>query len=292
MLRRMTRVPLATIETMIRWIEDNLDRPLDLDRIAAHAGYSPFHFSRLFVIETRRSVMAYVRARRLVRGAKRLLAEPELRLVDLASDCGFDSQEAFTRAFRRLFGASPRRFRSGFAVSPIEGQYPMSLSSSAVAVSLLPEPVVCAAFRVAGVSRRFDDATKAEIHQLWSQLVAALPLPGQADDRRSYGVISRVDRHEGSFAYLAGVRVDPAMPLPAGVDCIDIAAATHAVFRIVLDGGPVHLQMKAAMARIWSELIPRSGLVLAEGPDFESYDNRVSLTEPGAIVDIHVPIRV
>lgn len=289
----MTDVPLATIELMIRWIEENLDQPLDLDRIAARAGYSPFHFSRLFVQQTQRSVMAYVRARRLVRAAKRLLAEPDLRLVDLAAASGFDSQEAFTRAFRRLFGASPHRFRSGFDVSPIEGQYPMALSSSAaVAVTLLPQPVFCEAFRVAGLARRFDAASKAEIPQLWSRLVASLPLPGQTEERRSYGVVSSVDREEGSFVYLAGFRVAPGAPLPDGFEAVDIAAGPHAVFRIVLDGGPVHLQIKAAMARIWGELIPRSGLILAEGPDFESYDNRVPLTEPGAAVDLYVPIRV
>ncbi|MBO9689056.1 MAG: helix-turn-helix domain-containing protein [Mitsuaria chitosanitabida] len=101
-------------------------------------------------------------------------------MVELALDCGFDSQEAFTRAFKRLFGVSPGRFRTGFAVAPLEGQFPMSepLERSANVLQL-PDLVTLPAFRVAGPSRRFDDSSKAQIPQLWSALIGRLPFEGQ-----------------------------------------------------------------------------------------------------------------
>ena len=95
------------------WIEQHLDEPLTLEQVAARAGLSPYHFSRLFTARMGRSVMAHVRGRRLVRGARRLCDDPGLKLVELALDCGFESQEAFTRAFKRVFGVSPGRFRNG-----------------------------------------------------------------------------------------------------------------------------------------------------------------------------------
>ena len=112
--------PTDPFIALVAWIEQQLDDPLTLERIALRAGLSPYHFSRLFTARMGRSVMAHVRGRRLVRGARRLCDEPDLKLVDLAFDCGFESQEAFTRAFKRVFGVSPGRFRSGFAVEPRE----------------------------------------------------------------------------------------------------------------------------------------------------------------------------
>ena len=280
------------LEDIIEWIEQNLDHPLTLDQIAAQANLSTFHFSRLFTARMSRSVMAYVRGRKLVRGARRLGDEPDLQLVDLAFDCGFESQEAFTRAFKRVFGVSPGRFRSGFAVEPIEGQYPMTISTdTSAAVARLPELVTLEAFRVAGPSRRFDEATKAEIPQLWSGLIGALPFAGQAKSWATYGVVSGVGQGDGCFEYMAGVGVEADCVPPAGFSTIEIPAATYVVFRITLDGSALHPQVKRAMAAIWGELVPASGLELAGGPDFELYDGRFDPMKAGSVIDFHIPVK-
>jgi AraC family transcriptional regulator len=277
---------------VVDWIEQHLDDALSVETIAARAGLSPYHFSRLFSAAMGRGVMAHVRGRRLVRAARRMADDPGLRLVDLALDCGFDSQEAFTRAFARLFGVAPGRFRRGFSVTPIEGQYPMTMPTSDVSVAQLPDLVAREAFIVAGPSARFDDGTKAEIPQLWSRLMGALPLAGQAPGWTSYGVVWNVDRAEGGFDYMAGVEMLDAAVLPAGFAAKRIPAASYAVFRIVLTGGAVHPQLKSAMATIWGELVPASGLVVADGPDFERYDSEFVPTRPGAVIDFYLPVEV
>jgi AraC family transcriptional regulator len=285
------RIAANDLAGTLTWIEHHLDEPLSLDRIAAQAGLSAYHFSRLFTARMGRSVIAHVRGRRLMRGAQRLLAEPDLTLVALALDCGFESQEAFTRAFTRQFGVSPGRFRKGFSATPLEGQFPMSLPNDvAVTVTRLPDLVHLDAFTVAGPSRRFDVANKAEIPQLWSRLIGALPFEGQRESWATYGVVWAVDRSEGSFSYLAGVGVTDAARPPQGFDTIALPAATYAVFRIVLNGGPLHPQIKAAMAKIWGELVPASGLRVVDGPDFECYDGEFAPTRAGATIDFHVPV--
>lgn len=275
------------------WIEAHLDAPLTLGEIAAQAGLSPYHFSRVFSARMGRSVMAHVRARRLIRGARRMVEDPDLRLIDLALDCGFESQEAFTRAFVRIFGVSPGRFRRGFAVTPLEGQYPMTASvPGAASVVRLPNLKTLGAFTVAGPSRRFDGATKSTIPQLWPRLIGALPFAGQTPGWVTYGVVWNSDREEGTFEYMAGVGVEPDAVPPAGFEIKPIPAATYVVFRITLDGGPLHPQVKAAMATIWGEQFPATGLTLAESPDFELYDSEFAPTTPGAIIDFHVPVQV
>ena len=276
---------------VIAGIEQRLDQRLTLAQVAARAGLSPFHFSRLFTARMGRSVMAHVRGRRLVRGARRLCDEPGLQLIDLAFDCGFDSQEAFTRAFKRVFGVSPGRFRSGFAVEPIEGQYPVTVPSQTASVVLLPELATLPAFHVAGPARRFDEATKAGIPQLWSALVGALPFPGQVRSWATYGVVSGVEASDGGFQYLAGVGVEPDCAPPPGFSMMEIPAATYAVFRITLDGSALHPQVKQAMAAVWGEMLPASGLTLAGGPDFERYDGRFDPLEAGSVIDFHVPVQ-
>ena len=109
---------------LVAWIEQHLDEPLALEQLAARAGLSPYHFSRLFTARMGRSAMAHVRGRRLVRGARRLCEEPDLKLVELALDCGFESQEAFTRAFKRVFGVSPGRFRTDSPSNPSKDSSP------------------------------------------------------------------------------------------------------------------------------------------------------------------------
>ena len=276
---------------LVGWLEQQLDQPLTLEQVAARAGLSPYHFSRLFTARMGRSVMAHVRGRRLVRGARRLCDEPELKLVELAFDCGFESQEAFTRAFKRVFGVSPGRFRTGFAVEPIEGQYPMNAPAAHTAsVVRLPELASFAAFRVAGPARLFDEATKAEIPQLWSVLIGALPFAGQTPSWATYGVVSSVDKGEGCFRYMAGVGVTPECEPPPGFTAMEIPAATYAVFRITLDGSALHPQVRQAMAAIWGELLPQSGMKVVDGPDFELYDGRFDPQKAGSVIDFHVPV--
>lgn len=276
---------------VLAWIERELDQPLTLARIAARAGLSPYHFSRLFTARMGRSVMAHVRARRLVRCARRLCEEPGLKLVDLAFDCGFESQEAFTRAFRRVFGVAPGRFRSGFAVAPLEGQYPMTAPTTPTpAVERLPGLANLPAFHVAGPARLFDEASKAEIPRLWSALVGRLPFAGQVKSWATYGVVEGVDGAEGTFRYMAGVGVEPGCVPPPGFSTMEIPAATYAVFRITLDGSALHPQVKRAMAVIWGELVPAAGLRVAEGPDFELYDGRFDPLAAGSVIDFHIPV--
>ncbi len=277
----------------LSWIEQHLNESLTLDAIAARAGFSSYHFSRLFTARMGHSVMSHVRGRRLVKAAQRLLADPDLKLIDLAFDCGFESQEAFTRAFKRTFGVAPGRFRSGFAVAPAEGQFPMRIPDQLEAnVVQLPDFVRRERFVVAGFSRRFDEATKSSIPQLWAQLIGRLPFDGQEANWATYGVVWSANKLDGSFSYMAGVGLKPGAAIPAGLECKELPKASYVVFRITLTGAPVHPQLKAAMGVIWGELIPASGLRIADGPDFELYDSQFTPNRPGAVIDFHVPVKV
>jgi len=99
------------IEGVLAYIEERLDDDLELDELARVAGFSGYHFHRIFKGLVGESVARYVRRLRLERAAFRL-RHATTPVVHLALEAGYDSHEAFTRAFRGHFGVAPSRFRA------------------------------------------------------------------------------------------------------------------------------------------------------------------------------------
>jgi AraC-like DNA-binding protein/GNAT superfamily N-acetyltransferase len=94
----------------ILYLESNLTEPASVAEAAALVGYSRYHFSRTFLERIGITPAAYLRKRRLTE-AGRELATTSKRILDIALDYQFQSQEAFTRSFKREFGVSPGIYR-------------------------------------------------------------------------------------------------------------------------------------------------------------------------------------
>lgn len=99
------------IQDALKYIELNLCGELSLDEIAAATGFSKFYFHRIFQSETGMPVYDYIRKRRLA-GAAVLLRTTDLSILDIAVNFCFESQEAFTRAFKSVYVLPPGRYRS------------------------------------------------------------------------------------------------------------------------------------------------------------------------------------
>jgi AraC family transcriptional regulator len=94
------------------YIQKHLDEELPLDRLARVAHFSPYHFHRVFKALVGEGVSEYVRRLRLESAAV-ALKTTDRGVVRVALDAGYGTHEAFTRAFRQLFGVSPTQFRAG-----------------------------------------------------------------------------------------------------------------------------------------------------------------------------------
>lgn len=92
---------------------DSVGDPLALDRLAASASYSSYHFDRIFRQLTGFSAVEYQRKRRLRRAAHLLRHEPDVPVGRIAQDCGFPSNAAFAKAFRQQFAMSAKSWREG-----------------------------------------------------------------------------------------------------------------------------------------------------------------------------------
>lgn len=270
--------PPDALDRVLAHIRANPLQELDVAVLARMAGVSSFHFIRQFTARVGESPMAHIRGLRLIDAARRLADPDPPSLIDLAFDCGFDSQEGFTRAFRRVFGVPPGRFRRGAAAHMENVLMPLAAPPN---LTMSPEPVLKPALRISGPAEVFSPETVAGIPQLWLRLTPRLPLPGQAS-QETFGVcMAAPDQPEGCMRYMAGVPLSADAPTPPGFEVVDLPARPYLVFRQEIKAGGLHAQMQAATKAIWGELVPRSGHTLARAPDLEYYPPEFRPDEDG-----------
>jgi AraC family transcriptional regulator len=107
--------PFKRVQPALALAAATVDEDLPLSALAAGTGLSPFHLHRLFVAVAGETPKQYTLRLRLARAAVLLLTTDQT-VLDIALACGFQSHEAFTRAFRRQFATTPRSYRQrGFA---------------------------------------------------------------------------------------------------------------------------------------------------------------------------------
>jgi AraC family transcriptional regulator len=285
------RQAAADEETLIRahlcaitWIESHLFEPMTVKSIADGAGYSPARFSRGFTRLQGESVMSYVRGRRLEAAMRRLLTDPDARIVDLAFDSGFDSQEAFTRAFARAFGHPPGRLRGLGPVSNMLRRKKASRLEPEIheRVEQMPE------LHLAGLVRRMTPANSQQMPDLWRGLESLRGFPGELDSS-TYLLILGIDARDGGVEIMPSLRVgaDAAAPPQLRRHCLLAGLCT--VFRHVVGKGDVYPQLIAARDAIVARYLPRRPQLRPRFPYLEVYPQGLSVT-PGSWVDHYFPI--
>jgi AraC-like DNA-binding protein len=114
-LRRLAR-PAGSelhpgVARALRHLENHIAEPHDLASLARLAGMSRTWFATCFAAACGRPPLAYLQHLRL-QHARSLLADPGLAVAEVAARCGYGDPFAFSKAFRRRYGRSPRRWRT------------------------------------------------------------------------------------------------------------------------------------------------------------------------------------
>ncbi len=102
---------LGRINAVIDYVRENLEEELSVENLAEVAGFSPFHFHRIFSAMVGETLKGFVRRIRLEKAATLLLNQTDRSLTDIALSVGFSSSSTFTRAFQQFAGTSPGDFR-------------------------------------------------------------------------------------------------------------------------------------------------------------------------------------
>jgi len=92
-------------------IDAHLDEELSVERLSRVATFSKYHFHRQFSALFGLGVHKYVQLVRLRRASRQLAFQSERSVIDIALDSGYESPEAFARAFKKAVGQTPSEFR-------------------------------------------------------------------------------------------------------------------------------------------------------------------------------------
>ena len=112
-------------KNVIDYIERHLELKMDLDRIAKYAGYSKFHLNRIFTEETGTTIHKYLQLRRLTIAAEKL-ATTEISIAQIAYEAGYNSQQSFSLAFKKLYLYPPKLYRNIGDFAPKQNRIEMS----------------------------------------------------------------------------------------------------------------------------------------------------------------------
>ena len=278
-------------------IQRHLDHELDLVELAGIAAFSPFHFHRVFRGMVGESVKAHVRRLRLERAAVELKrsARP---VTTIALDSGYETHEAFTRAFREAFGDSPSGFRTSRTAVPRAG--------APSDVHFRPEGEI-ADFRP---HESGGEAMKVEVESVEPTRVAFMrhfgPYDKCGDTWERFLAWAGAEGLLGAKARFIGLCHDDPEITPSEKIRYDACLTVDEGFKPVgeigvqtIEGGPyaraTHFgpydRLGETYARLAGEWAPRSGWRLRTAPCFEVYLNSPESTEPeDLLTDVYLAL--
>ena len=107
---RYSKEYIEKFNTIFDYIDKNYTEDLSLDVVSGVAGFSKFHFSRLFKQFTDMSFYDYLNQRRVC-AAEALLLDPDIPITEIAMRSGFSSISTFNRVFKSFKECTPSEFK-------------------------------------------------------------------------------------------------------------------------------------------------------------------------------------
>ncbi len=102
------------LKTVLYHVQNSYAQNVTIKQAAALCNFSESHFMKLFKELTGMSFTTYLVNYRLELSAKQLI-ETNHKIIDIATDCGFNNHSYFTRAFFKKYGLTPAKYRKTFA---------------------------------------------------------------------------------------------------------------------------------------------------------------------------------
>lgn len=96
----------------LRLYEKNLESPFTLEEIADLAGFSKYHFNRMFYGCICETPFKFIQRLRLEQAASLIASKPQLSITEIAFSCGFNDLAVFSRNFKTHFGKTATQWRN------------------------------------------------------------------------------------------------------------------------------------------------------------------------------------
>ena len=281
-------MPVAWVEQMneaLDYIEDHLCADMDLKKAAQIACCSVSGFQRVFSIVADVSLSEYIRRRKMTLAAFEL-QNSAIKVIDLALKYGYESPEAFSRAFHHIHGTSPTLARDRGVILTAYPRISLLLTIRGV-VPMNYRIESKEAFVVYGIEGRMSTENEEHlkaIPQFWldalndggiERLAASTNLSAASGLRPVHALCDYpVAEDDQRFGYmLFAHKTDSSVT--EGYTEVTVPAATWAVFRTenhTMAGTSQAIQNLAK--RIYTEWLPTAEYEKVDGYELELYDRQ------------------
>lgn len=270
---------VARVNRAIDHVLGRLAEPLRLEAVARAAGFSPFHFHRVFKALMGETLREFVSRQRLERALTLMSRRPARSLTEIALECGFASSSDFSRGFKQRYGVAPSRFdlpawrarrREDLLgtmehARPTLERLPPGANPDGFEVVLRSLPPRTVAYR-----RVLDPFRSGGVVPAARELVAWAEARGLADGRW-YGYMWE----DPDVVALEHCRYDVAVEVQDGVPDGLVGIHRFPALRVaeLALRGDLALELRA-LDWLFTTWLPRSGLEPDEQPCFEAWAGR------------------
>jgi len=284
---------IESIQKAINYIEAHLQETITMDQIAQEVNVSVFHFQRTFSILTDMSIADYIRRRRLTLAAQELI-NTDIKIIDLAYKYGYDSPEAFTKAFRKQHHVTPSDARK--QQGPLQSYNRLVIQVSLKGAEPMKYNIVEKdKFQVVGVKRTYN-CQKGEnlqgIPLFWDEvnrqgMDEQLFALNNGQIKGVLGVCVPDENYKENSLIDYWIGTDHVGEVPENLQSIEVPASKWVVFEV---HGPMPLAMQNAWKQIFSEWFPSNPYEPAGTAELEVYTDEDPTSED-LYSEIWIPIK-
>jgi len=269
------------LEKTIKVIEDNLDnQDLNISFLSNKVYVSPYYLQRIFYSLIGKTIGSYIRERRLTEAGTDIKKGEKVSCV--ANKYGYESQESFTRAFKKFHGVNPGVAKKGIIISCLPAINMKNIKKGEINMDIKIEKEN--AFNIIIITKQFNEETSFEnVPKFWNEYYekgyqnVVPPMLGIC-----------INNTEGlEFEYGIGSLKDYCNEVPEGFKQIDIPE--HLWGKFYTKG-----KMPKAIQNLWKEVIgwvENSEYEIAANYDFECYSEGDSDSDD-YVSGIWVPLKL
>jgi AraC family transcriptional regulator len=263
--------PLENMNKALSYIEDNLTQEIDYKETARLSLCSEYHFKRMFSFLAGIPLSEYIRRRRLTLAAFEL-HNHQSKVIDVAIKYGYNSPDAFTKAFQLFHRITPSEAKS--KGQPLKAFPRMTFQLTIRGGSEMNYRIEeKGAFTIVGIQKRVPiqfEGVNPAIAAMWASLndqsIAELKA---LSDVVPLGLLSASTNfseermeEKGELDHYIGVATT--RECPGHYSSLEVSGSTWAVFTAV---GPFPGTLQEIWGRIYSEWFPSSGYEQVKGPE-------------------------
>ncbi|WP_248928555.1 AraC family transcriptional regulator [Paenibacillus hamazuiensis] len=284
---------LQHMNRALKYIEENLTDEIDFKEVARLACCSEYHFTRMFSFLAGLTLSEYIRRRRLTLAAFDL-KDGGAKVIDIAVKYGYNSPDAFARAFQQLHGITPSEARHHG--HPLKAYPPMTFQLTIRGGYEMNYRIEeKGAFRIVGIMKRVPivfQGVNPEIAAMWGSLdMETIDMLKGLSNVEPPGLLSASANFSEGRMEEKG-ELDHYIGVATTKDCtehfsqLEVPAGTWAVFEAV---GPFPDTLQNVWGRIYSEWFPSSSYELSEGPEM-LWNADKDVTSPVFRSEIWIPV--